>query len=118
MWVAGMILNYDNGEVVNANKANWKFNTGIANEPETASVFLYPNPAEEIAYLNIRLAQNSSVSVQVFDVLGQEVYSELYSQISNHEILPLHIKNLSPALYSVQISIGKDIITRTLVVGN
>ncbi len=116
-WVVAMILNYDNGEVINVDKANWMFNTGI-NEPANASVFVYPNPANDIAYVDIRMANRCDVTIQITDGLGRLISSSSFPSLSGSEVLPLNITGLNPGLYQVQIKAGAQTLIRKLLIAD
>ncbi len=118
MWVAGMIIKASTGEIVNSNKGSWTFGTGVTNMPSNASVFMYPNPAKDFAYVDIKLAQTNDVQLQIFNALGQSVSSSNFNSLSGNQILPLNITNLSSGIYTVKIQVGGQLLIKTLVVGD
>lgn len=119
MWVAVMVLNNSTGEVVNVNKSNWVYGTvGISNVPNNASLFMYPNPAKGIAYLDLKLAHANDVTIQISNTIGQVVSSIIYPSLIDDQIIPLNISALSAGVYNVQVKVGEQVLTRKLVVSN
>jgi hypothetical protein len=79
-------------EVVDFNPVSTKFTT------------IYPNPASDKTTFDFYLDKNSSVSLKVYDITGQEVYSISNQNVStgfNYFTMPVH--QLSNGLYMVKL---------------
>jgi hypothetical protein len=84
-----------------------------ANE-STASVSVFPNPAKDELYLNIRSA-GATATAELFDVTGTKVLSFNYGEKKEiHENISL--SSLPAGVYSLLVRTGTDVITKKIVV--
>ena len=76
---------------------------------------LYPNPAREKAIIEFNLSDNSKVNIEVFNIIGEKVYSidkgVLKQGIYNQEI-DLH--DLNTGIYFVKLQIDDAAYTKKL----
>lgn len=73
-------------------------------ENTDGQLFIYPNPAEDV--LNINAPTGLSISkVEIFNVLGQRVYSA-------QSINPINVKALPSGYYTVRITTDEGIMTQ------
>jgi polyhydroxybutyrate depolymerase len=112
------VTNYD----INASVEIWRFFkrytlSSLISAPEVDKMQLnaeiYPNPAE--AFLEIKFATNENQrSIQVFDMLGKLVFSELKN---NDLIAKININTWKSGAYIVRIQEGKQISSQRFVKG-
>lgn len=114
--VVAMVVKYSTGDVLNAGHSDLKFVTGIEEQVANASLFLYPNPASQMAYLDVKIVKPEVVTVQLVNLLGQTVYSENLGTLNGNHVLPVNVSNLSSGLYHLKVSFGEEVITRKLQV--
>ena len=76
-------------------------------------ISLYPNPATDFATLNYSFAEANSLTIKVFNGLGQMVSSDFISNVTNgtHGI---SVKDFATGIYMVQISNGTHQVTKRL----
>ena len=75
---------------------------GIPDESQNISV--YPNPVNQNDGLSIaNLQDNTSVKVEIFDVLGREQSTVVITKVTK-DLLPLNNSSLEPGLYIVRIT--------------
>lgn len=82
--------------------------------PTTLEVSVFPNPASSAATITVRLERATTVSVDVFDVLGRRVAVEhVPARLpSGRHALPLDLSGFAPGVYAVRVTAG-DAIHRT-----
>ncbi len=117
MWVAVLLIKHSTGEVMNANKLEWELGTGVGNIPETASVFVYPNPASDQTFIDLKLTASTDVTVKVVNNIGQIVASNEYLNLSGNQILPLNTSNYADGIYQVMVKAGDRTYIKKLIVG-
>ncbi len=68
----------------------------------------YPNPVKDELYISFNMAKNATVTVNIFNSMGQVVENIQGSCTSGMQLLTLNTSDLSSGLYIVQILTGKD----------
>jgi hypothetical protein len=79
---------------------------------EEMSFIIYPNPAHNTFTISFNgLSSMVDGQLQIFDVMGREVYAEkIHSQVSTFNF------QLSPGIYFVKVRIGEKVFTEKMVV--
>ncbi|MEX1189227.1 MAG: T9SS type A sorting domain-containing protein [Bacteroidia bacterium] len=81
--------------------------SSIGNVNEFTSFNLYPNPAKDLVRIELSLTKPETVTVEVFDMLGQRVKFEQFNEAGNGiSVLPLNVSELSSGIYTVRV--GSD----------
>ncbi len=103
------------GDIVNANSQTIE---EILNPGEAASanyifaqpleVSFYPNPAQN--YLNIELANKETATVNVFNISGQFIKSEV---INNVNLMQLDVSDLSEGTYLIEVRTDNKFLAKT-----
>ncbi|MCF8381666.1 MAG: DUF3160 domain-containing protein [Bacteroidales bacterium] len=72
---------------------------------DIAYLLVYPNPVSESANLRFILNKNCDLRIQVFDVMGREVYQEFYPYLlmGEHD-LSLNVSKYTNGMYYVKVS--------------
>jgi len=84
-------------------------------ESVTNSV-VYPNPAKTNATLSINLKNNSAVSIEIYNTIGQLMKTEkVQGQIGENNI-NLDLNKLSSGIYMVTVKTGNAMSTKKLVI--
>jgi hypothetical protein len=97
------------------------FDIGFADVIDAATVNVFPNPASEILQISMQVNTKSSMKFELFNALGQSVYSRQSSLIPGQaiELIPLLPLGLSNGTYFLSISQeGQPRITRPFFVQN
>ncbi|GMQ82277.1 MAG: hypothetical protein BMS9Abin05_1722 [Rhodothermia bacterium] len=77
----------------------------------------YPNPAEQLAYLDYTVTDSAPVGIVLFDVMGREIRSELVALKSPGEYTEeIDVSSLPSGVYFYRISIGRLTATKSLTV--
>jgi hypothetical protein len=77
---------------------------------------VYPNPSKGTAQLNLHLAEQTQILVQVYDILGREI-PNLASRIACHEgnnVLAIAGNGLENGSYFFRVSWGAKVVTREM----
>jgi len=88
---------------------------GLPQLTDNNSFLLYPNPSSE--YITIAFESSAqSVEIAVFDALGKEVFnSTITPAVANQYKNNLDLKQYAKGIYTIQISVGKERISRQFV---
>lgn len=111
--VIGMVIDMETGQVLNANTA--MLPTDVEDVlAENTSVNVFPNPASNLTNIELTLAETETVSVELFNQLGQIVKVEDYGNLSGNQVLSLDLQNMEPGMYLIQMKIGQERYTHKL----
>ncbi len=93
----------------------------IINEPTQInenSVEIYPNPAVDIAYVNIDLKENTKANLKVINLAGQVVYeySNNFNLYKGKNSIVLNTSDFTNGLYIVQIVTSDKTYQRNLII--
>jgi Secretion system C-terminal sorting domain len=64
----------------------------------------YPNPAEEILYINIENEIIDLNKIEIFNLIGQKIHSQSIINQSNRIIIPLNEKTFKSGIYILKLS--------------
>jgi hypothetical protein len=120
-YFSAAVLNFDNVSTVNPPSAPDYRNTdmvGIAVNSlnSTKNSVLYPNPAKGSAVLSIDLKDNSSVSLSVMNMMGQQVKSSQTAAQIGQNSINVDLNGLAKGIYMVNVKVGTASSTKKLVV--
>ena len=104
-----------NGEQSNSNIVNFIKREKIST---VSNVKIYPNPAFAEVRIEINKSQNESVSLEMYDLLGNKVTIKTtgIAANSNRADLRIDISNLPKSTYIVKVMIGTKAISKKLTV--
>ncbi|MCF8369363.1 MAG: T9SS type A sorting domain-containing protein [Bacteroidales bacterium] len=78
---------------------------------------VYPNPASDIAIIEVQLSSRMDIQVNVFDLAGKLVISEKYTSIDqNNNKIPVKIQGLNEGTYLIQVVSGNKVGINKIVV--
>lgn len=77
---------------------------------------VYPNPAIDQASIEFNLDEASDVSVRVFNLLGEELYTESTSRNAGSQLIRLNTSEFAAGNYYVTINTGQTKLTSKFVV--
>lgn len=77
---------------------------------------LYPNPANNQAFLRLNNATPSDVTVTVFDMTGRAIDSRTYQNLNSESIVPINTSEYSNGMYVVKAQSSTGSTTKNLVV--
>lgn len=81
--------------------------TGIEEVANTTNLSLYPNPANSSVNLNFNLAQRAEVTVNVYNTLGEIVFTENKGEMATGvNMVTVNTENFSNGMYLVELIAG------------
>lgn len=106
-----LLIDQDNGEVVNSKSV--ELATLTVNQNAATTFDIYPNPASE--YINISNLKGGSYTITIYDMLGRVIQSDK-REVSDDETFSLPIKGISKGEYIVNIATGNTSYSKHLLV--
>ena len=94
-------------------------NTSINNfNKQNADFSLFPNPAKEYVKLIYRLKQSSKVNLQIFNILGEQIFSvvNLQKQQQGEHFYTVDTKKITKGIYYCRLTIDDKVYTKKLIV--
>jgi len=89
--------------------------TTVIEEKEPVKAIVFPNPAVDYLFIQIKNSENASVLVKIFDMVGKEIMSANEINL-NERMLKFNISTLPAGPYFVNISTEKYSETRKIMV--
>ena len=90
--------------------------TSVENNDFITSITLFPNPTSEHVQLQFDLLKSSSVEVQVFNVLGENIYEANLGCVSGNQTVLLNNANLEKGVCLVRLLVNGSVFVRRLIV--
>ena len=70
-------------------------------------ISVYPNPAQEVAYVKVSVKERANVDIKIFDLTGKLVYSTNTGRIeAGNHIVTIPVTNLNVGAYIVHCTNG------------
>lgn len=115
--VIGMLHDADLGTILNVNRGAYGITTAV-NElvADAFSMSVYPNPASQSTQLEVNLKNTSAYVVEMFDVLGKNVYAQQFNGFAGKNIFNIPLSGLNSGMYLVRVNVGGSILTSRLLV--
>ena len=114
----GMIVDGSTGEILNAGKSSVLYSLGIDDEAgNNFGVKVFPNPANDIAQINVTLEEASNVDVTIYNTAGTIVYNNFGQNLgSGTFVYNVDVKDLAKGLYLVNTTVNGKTTTKKLSV--
>lgn len=95
--------------------AHFSTNAIGLNETSKNDVSIYPNPSSDNTYININLTEDSNVSIEIYNAVGQLVKTiDRTNMQSGENLMSINISDLKAGMYIVKANIGNSVITKNL----
>ncbi|MFT5820603.1 MAG: hypothetical protein ACI8ZM_001848 [Crocinitomix sp.] len=112
----GMLVNGATGEILNAGKSSFGFD-GIEEVEAAFELSVFPNPSNALTYVKVSLIETSDVNVEIYNSLGELVYSENTQNLtSGAYIYSVDVSTFSAGLYTVRTVVNNTVQTAKLSV--
>ncbi len=115
----GLLVNGTTGEILNAGKTSPAPIDDVGIEENTANFELnvFPNPASEFTYVQVGLVEAADVTVEVYNMLGEIVYSNSTQNLSAGKYnYTVDVNALSSGVYTVRTMVNSSVKTVKLSV--
>jgi hypothetical protein len=75
---------------------------------EGNAVFIYPNPARTTATIELRVADDANVEIELLDAFGRKISEivPLTKKVSGIHIFEIGLQSIKPGVYSVRVSLN------------
>jgi hypothetical protein len=97
-------------------KLNTSTSVSISELAGGATFSMYPNPANESITLNVSLENNTSVALDITNMVGAKVYAEQVKLNAGVNTKTINLQSLPNGIYTVSIVSGDVITTQRLVI--
>ncbi len=114
--VVALFINSLSGEIINAGISETLDVAVNENTTEQSQIKLYPNPANEVAYLKLNNSNTTSALVRIADATGKVVFEQAFNALNANALIQLNTAALATGFYSVAVIEGSTVSTKTLVV--
>ena len=91
------------------------FGTGVDVNQLIGSVDVYPNPSNGIFNIYIKKGQTSEVKLELFDILGKQVYENIFNTSKDH-IQKVDLRYLSAGTYLIKITVDGNSISKKVII--
>ena len=117
MRVIGMLQDADLNTVLNVNRGAYGITTTVKELVADAfSMSVYPNPASQSTQLEVNLKYSSKYVIDMFDMLGQSVYSQQFNGSTGKNVFNIPLNGLNSGMYLVKVNVNGSILTSRLIV--
>ncbi|HKK39640.1 MAG TPA: T9SS type A sorting domain-containing protein [Cryomorphaceae bacterium] len=114
-------LNLVEGEAVQAQgfedafmaELTYLYNLSAGQELSEGDINLYPVPATEQVFVQLKNIESNSVQVKLINIIGQTVFADEFENSTNK--LNVNIGNLKQGVYLVEITVNGSSITKRLI---
>lgn len=125
--IVGLLI-APNGKIDNAGKATITeavangfvggTNVGIAMDDQQidATLQIYPNPAHDLATIEVNLKKESTVSMRVLDLSGKEMAARNYGSMNGSATITMNTSEFVAGIYIVELTLDNEVIQQRLVV--
>ncbi len=120
--IVAVLLNAQ-GQVSNANDATLedaKSNGFVTSRTEkvllNTDLNVYPNPAKDIATVELTLNASTNVEISLVDVQGKTIMMKDFGKQQGKIILPISLKGATPGVYTAIVRTNEGIATKKIVV--
>lgn len=77
---------------------------------------IYPNPTQDVAYLNINVEGLEDVTIRVINAVGQEVMTKTVNVSTDGGLIEMDVKDLQQGMYFVRVTDGSKVAIRRLII--
>lgn len=81
--------------------------TGIADVSNETNLSVYPNPANSSVNMSFNLAERSEVTLNVYNTLGEIVYSENKGSMVGANLVTINTESFANGMYMVELVAGE-----------
>lgn len=76
---------------------------------------IYPNPAKGIVKVQYVLNKPEWVTLSVFDIFGNEKYSNVYSHSAGEYSIPINMQDFSSGSYMISLQLDNGVVTKKII---
>ncbi len=112
----GMLVDGTTGEILNAGITTAE-PSGINEESAEFGLAIFPNPSSNLTYLQVNLLETSTISIEVYNNLGELVFVEQAQNLDQGNYnYTIDVTNFAAGLYTVKTTVNETVQTDKLSV--
>lgn len=121
MHIVGLLID-DDGIINNAGRADLEeaYSNGYLSVDAKPVSFeskpIYPNPSNNISYIEFNSLENQNVTISIIDISGKVIIEESLGEMKGNYIMPINVSLLAKGIYIVNTKVGEEVKTERLVV--
>jgi thiol-disulfide isomerase/thioredoxin len=117
MRVIGVLHDAETGFILNVNRGAYGLTTAVS-ETQTPefTMSMYPNPATDFAQLEIDLQKSGAFTVELFDVMGKNVFSRTSAASAGKNVFNIPVNSLQDGVYMVKVNVNGSVATKRLII--
>ena len=129
VWYVNAINSSNSGSTVyygpNDGYAGWFLTTNVVyigiqeyfrDKNDNSAFNLYPNPTSDEVYLALKNAVNGKTTIEVYNQIGQIVYTEVKSELMAQSIVSINTSRFADGVYFVNVKNGDVASSKKLVI--
>ncbi|GIV41208.1 MAG: hypothetical protein KatS3mg034_0518 [Vicingaceae bacterium] len=89
---------------------------GMEEKPSNDNFKIYPNPAKDAFNISYLSKENNTISIEIYNNLGQLIYRKPYNLIKGKNVLSMNLENLTSGIYTILINDQENIKTSKLII--
>jgi len=101
LYLDGVPLNEAPANRTSANSKIIDLNATGVSTPDGVYLSIYPNPAEDVLYATVYSANNSSLTIKVYSILGNELYS---AEANSGQTVSINTSQFASGSYFISVS--------------
>lgn len=105
---------YDLGPI-SGSPCDTLFNYIKSQEFESPKLFLSPNPAQDVLFINIMGIRDYKGSMEMYNNTGELIYSEKIYVYNGYASLDMDLSNFNTGIYFIRFSSGQQVLTRKFI---
>ena len=92
--------------------------TGVVKFPgnTTEELLVYPNPNDGIATIKVENERSSEAVIQIFNMIGEQVFSENFSLKTGENLLTLAMKNKNKGIFVLKVTTSEGVASSKLII--
>jgi hypothetical protein len=83
---------------------------------ETNKFILYPNPSNDVSYIEMGMDNAKDVEISIINANGQIIAKNTYPILSVMDALPIFTSKMPKGIYMVQVKVNGEVETKKLIV--
>lgn len=113
--IIGMLID-PSGRIDNASKSSITSNSSVDELDISDQIRVYPNPASDVAMIDLNIETDATVMIKVYDMSGKEVGTRDYGFVHPGEELMINTAILESGMYTIEIIVDGKRGTKRLMV--
>jgi len=98
------------------NNVNLRMSVSVNENLDNKFFELYPNPANQVVFLNLESSEINDIAIEVFDINGKSIIKNKIHNEPGLFTIPVDVSVLTSGLYIIKVSNGTKITNQVLLI--